>query len=93
MATVPEKARNGSKANVFRREKSGHISKDCRSKETNAFEAEEDEPSSETGCFEHGEHQVERTGYRVSTSVRRKPPASQWNRLMCSSDSVPEDSG
>ena len=33
------------------------------------------------------------TGDRVSTSVRRKPPASQRNRLTCSSDSVPEDSG
>ena len=57
MATVLEKARNGSKANVLGGEKSGHISKDCRSSETNAFEADEDEPSSETGCFEHGEHQ------------------------------------
>ena len=57
MATVLEKARNGSKANVLGGEKSGHMSKDCRSKETNAFEADEDEPSSETGCFEHGELQ------------------------------------
>ena len=79
MATVPEKARNGSKANVFRGEKSGHLSEDCRSQETNAFEADEDKPSSETGCFEHGEHQVQCTGDRFSTSVRRKPQASQWN--------------
>ena len=57
MATVLEKARNGSKANFLGGEKSGHMSKDCRSKETSAFEADEDEPSSETGWFEHGEHQ------------------------------------
>ena len=63
----------------FRVEKSGHMSKDCRSKETNAFEADEDEPSSETGWFEHGEHQVECTGDRFSTSVRSTPQASQWN--------------
>ena len=69
------------------------MSKDCRSLETNAFEADEDKLSSETGWFEHGEHQVQCTGDRVSTSVRRKPQASQWNRHTCSSDSVPEDSG
>ena len=91
MAKVPEKARNGSKANVLG-ERSWGMSKDCTSKETNSFEADED-PLSETGCFDMASIKVECTGDRVSTSVRRKPQASHWNRLMCSSDIVPEDSG
>ena len=53
--------------------KVGHVSKDCNSKETAAFEMDEE-------------------GF-VETSVRGKPRAAHWNRLMCSSDSVPEDSG
>ena len=32
--------------------KSGHMSKDCRSKESNAFEVGEEEPLSENGCFD-----------------------------------------
>ena len=52
MAKAPEKARNGSKANVLEGEKSGHMSKDCTSKETNAFEADDEEPLSEPGCFD-----------------------------------------
>ena len=28
------------------------MSKDCRSKETSAFEVDEEEPLSETGCFD-----------------------------------------
>ena len=47
------------------------MSKDCWSKETNAFEVDEEEPTSESG-----EHRVECAGGRVNTSVRAKPRAA-----------------
>ena len=53
---------------------SGHVSKDCRSNETNAFEADEAEPLSETGWFDLASiemNALEIGSVQVSEEIRR----------------------
>ena len=46
------KGKKGFEGHCFKCGKLGHKWKDCRSKETSAFEVDEQEPSSETRCFD-----------------------------------------
>ena len=67
---------------------SGHMSKDCRSKETNAFEVDEEEPFSENGCVHMSS--IELNALEIG-SVHVPEGKSQdlyWNRLMCGSVAV-----
>ena len=75
-----------SEGKCFKCGKSGRMSIDCKSKETNALEVDEEESLSREGMFRHGEHRVECAGDRVSASVRGKSQDSYRNRLMCSSN-------
>ena len=51
---------------------SGHMSQDCRSKETNAFEVDEEELFSENGCVDMSSNRNECAGDRVSACATRK---------------------
>ena len=63
--------------------------KNCRSKETNAFEVDEQEPVSETGCFDMAS--VDLNALEIGSV--HVPEGNRKLRLVCSTDSVPEHSG
>ena len=78
------------KINRHKYGKTSHMSKDCRSKETSAFEVGED-GLAETGCIEMASIQFLMFG--KSAVVRKRSKNSFWDRFVCWSDCVPEDSG
>ena len=46
------KGKNGFEGKCFKCGKAGHMSENCRPKETNTFEVDEEELLSENGCFD-----------------------------------------
>ena len=87
-----KKARKGSKANASSVASRGTCRKTAGPKRDECVGDEQGGALVEGGVLRHGEHRVECAGDRVCTSVRKSKDSSHWNRHMCSSDSVPENS-
>ena len=71
--------------------KMGDMSEEYTSKEASAFEASK-EALAETGCIDMaGERRHERAGDRSGAIAGGRPQDSHWDRLVCGSDRVSED--
>ena len=65
--------------------KTAHMSKDCRSKETSAFEAGDE--LAETGCIEMAS--VDWNALEIGAVLLPESQNSYWNRFVCCSDCFP----